>query len=553
MKRVVFLLVVGAFMVAQMLYSQGTWVKVHKPDSTGYTGTVIRVSSQVGYAFGGVAISATTDAGLSWFQLTHSSFAQMSFGQLIGGWADSLGTIVASATPEFSDQAGPIFRSTNYGLSWVQVPNVLAIGTGISRFGYFAGKLFAVGGDFGQDTVRGILLTSTDRGATWQHSSALHQWTGGFWSVKPVSDSVAYICGSQGKIVYTSNGGTVWVDRSVPDNSTGIHDLLIEPNGVLYGQTVATNLNRTKLYMTTNGGLTWEVTFSSTSQDFMYGTAVVKNVLGTYIAGGGNLLAAEVRFRKSGSNDFVTMLHDSTPGGGTNISCKVQLSGSQIWLAGAGDFYRYVAPSAPEIMDTLRDTIRVRNGQAFSFTQKYALPDRMLSAVVSTNVPNLQNTSQPIGFNNFETLNVVSTGVASGFENRDTTYYIRTTVTPDVGDARIRVLTLYVERTADVKELLGVPEVFVLQQNYPNPFNPVTLIRFSVPTRTHVTLKVYDALGQEVATLVDEEMQSGNYQADFTPQTNLGWKGHSSASSGVYFYRLQAGNFVQTRKMLFLK
>ena len=83
-----------------------------------------------------------------------------------------------------------------------------------------------------------------------------------------------------------------------------------------------------------------------------------------------------------------------------------------------------------------------------------------------------------------------------------------------------------------------------LSQNYPNPFNPSTKISWQSPVAGHQTLKVYDVLGNEVATLVNEYRNAGSYEVDFNT---------SSLSSGIYFYRLQAGSFVQTKKMILIK
>lgn len=90
----------------------------------------------------------------------------------------------------------------------------------------------------------------------------------------------------------------------------------------------------------------------------------------------------------------------------------------------------------------------------------------------------------------------------------------------------------------------ALPKEYALLQNYPNPFNPVTVIRFEVPSSKFVTLKVYDLLGREVATLVNEAKQPGTYDVTFDA-TNL--------PSGVYFYRLTAGEFVATRKLVLLR
>ncbi len=89
-----------------------------------------------------------------------------------------------------------------------------------------------------------------------------------------------------------------------------------------------------------------------------------------------------------------------------------------------------------------------------------------------------------------------------------------------------------------------VPKEYKLSQNYPNPFNPVTKIDFSIPKSGFVTLKIYDALGREVKTLVSENKTTGNYTVDFNG---------SSFSSGAYFYRLEVNGYVDTKKMLLVK
>lgn len=94
------------------------------------------------------------------------------------------------------------------------------------------------------------------------------------------------------------------------------------------------------------------------------------------------------------------------------------------------------------------------------------------------------------------------------------------------------------------KYLTNKPGVFFLYQNYPNPFNPSTKISYSLSNSSYVTLNVYNVLGQKVAVLVDEEKSAGNYEVTFEAK-NL--------SSGVYFYKLQAGNSVQTEKMILSK
>jgi PKD repeat protein len=90
----------------------------------------------------------------------------------------------------------------------------------------------------------------------------------------------------------------------------------------------------------------------------------------------------------------------------------------------------------------------------------------------------------------------------------------------------------------------GMPSEFILAQNYPNPFNPSTTIRYELPRTAHVTLGVYDILGRQVSVLLNEKRETGVHEAKFNG---------AGLSSGVYFYRLQAGDFVATKRLLLLK
>ena len=96
---------------------------------------------------------------------------------------------------------------------------------------------------------------------------------------------------------------------------------------------------------------------------------------------------------------------------------------------------------------------------------------------------------------------------------------------------------------------ISVPKEFVLGQNFPNPFNPSTTIRYEVSAETRVILKIYNLLGQEVRTLVDAVKGSGRYETQWDGKNAAG----KEVASGVYLYRLQAGSFIQTKKMLFIK
>jgi hypothetical protein len=96
----------------------------------------------------------------------------------------------------------------------------------------------------------------------------------------------------------------------------------------------------------------------------------------------------------------------------------------------------------------------------------------------------------------------------------------------------------------DVNEAGRQPTAFRLEQNYPNPFNPSTNIKYQIPSTSWVSLKVYNVLGQEVATLVDGNVSPGEYTVNFDA---------NRLSSGVYIYKLASGSRVESKKMLLLK
>ena len=123
--------------------------------------------------------------------------------------------------------------------------------------------------------------------------------------------------------------------------------------------------------------------------------------------------------------------------------------------------------------------------------------------------------------------------------NEDIDGDLRDSETPDIGADEFDCVVNYV-----LEE--NLPVSFELEQNYPNPFNPSTTISWDLPAESIVTLKVFNALGEEVITLVNNESQNaGKHFTSFIV--------NSSLNSGVYFYSLEAGSFVETKKMVLLK
>ncbi len=114
------------------------------------------------------------------------------------------------------------------------------------------------------------------------------------------------------------------------------------------------------------------------------------------------------------------------------------------------------------------------------------------------------------------------------------------------GDQGLKIVVekIYDDTHVNIKDQILTSKNYMLSQNYPNPFNPTTNIQFSIPEANHVSLNIYDLLGKEVAMLVNERKSAGSYTYEFDG---------SNLSSGIYIYKLQAGNFTATKKLILMK
>ena len=106
----------------------------------------------------------------------------------------------------------------------------------------------------------------------------------------------------------------------------------------------------------------------------------------------------------------------------------------------------------------------------------------------------------------------------------------------------LKVINLYIP--TGTGQFGGEVNTYSLSSNYPNPFNPTTKISYTIPERSYVSLKIFNVLGSEVAELVKGEVEAGSYIIEFNAST---------LPSGIYFYRLQGGSFVETKKMILIK
>ena len=168
--------------------------------------------------------------------------------------------------------------------------------------------------------------------------------------------------------------------------------------------------------------------------------------------------------------------------------------------------------------------------------------------VAALNGDTVFSTSSPVAARGDQTLQF-QWKIPSGLTSSDSILYAL--IDPDnniselkkdnnVGWNRISIMNVTSVRPTKSNQISS----YILSQNYPNPFNPVTRINYQIPKLSHVTIKVYNILGQEIATLVNAEKMAGHYSVEFNA-TNF--------ASGVYLYRMQAGSFVSTKKLILLK
>jgi len=164
---------------------------------------------------------------------------------------------------------------------------------------------------------------------------------------------------------------------------------------------------------------------------------------------------------------------------------------------------------------------------------------------------NLQYSTK-IDFSDAKTISGISnpSQIITGLQ-KDQLYYWRVCSTNAKGQfsAYSEVGTFVVNTTTAVEKTETIPTQFALEQNYPNPFNPTTMINYSLPNNAFVILRIYDMLGREIKTLVNNQMSAGKYSIAWKGEDNNGNK----VTSGIYIYRISAGNFSTARKMVVLK
>jgi hypothetical protein len=235
-------------------------------------------------------------------------------------------------------------------------------------------------------------------------------------------------------------------------------------------------------------------------------------------------------------------------------------------------FFKYIAPSTPGVVDTIFGNGNSVNHDQTEYNDRWNFAESFLVTIIDRPLPvELSAFTSAVSSNNVElrwTTTFEENNRSFGIE-RSAASGIWSNVGEVAGRGNSNTVVNYVFNDKDLKTgnynyrlkqtdfngnftyhylgnevVIGNPSGFVLSQNFPNPFNPSTNIRYELPMAGNVTLKVYDMNGKEALTLADGFREAGYYTVQFNG---------NNLSSGVYYYRLQAGNFVDMKKMLLVK
>ena len=401
------------------------------------------------------------------------------------------------------------------------------------------------------------------------------------YSVFFIDETTGWTCGDSGKIIKTTNGGVDWFEQ----NSNTILWLkgiqfVDANNGWAYGYHQILN--------TTNGGTTWNAqdfpspTYIDALQYINLNTGwfIYHNSDSSYIVkttNGGNTWTLQ----NQAQNEYYGAMHFLDENYGW-VAIAFPTSGILKTIDGGNNWTQYNANYASDItclkfVDQLTgwisnntlgsyDISKSTDGGLNWFSQ-ISGPGEFIQSISCSNA----NTVYAAGIQPFVDDGFIwktTDGGASWFEQyREdgelySIFFVNDTMGWSVGRSG-KILVTENGGVTSVEEKNEMnPKYFTLSQNYPNPFNPSTKIKFTIPQEARgekqfVTLKVYDILGNEIATLVNEELPSGNYEVEFDSHSDEG----QNLPSGIYFYQLRIGGpetssgqgFIQTKKMVLMK
>ncbi|MCX6134759.1 MAG: YCF48-related protein [Ignavibacteriales bacterium] len=395
---------------------------------------------------------------------------------------------------------GQLLRTTNGGGQW-SMQN-FSSGLSISKLRFISTSVgWGIGSTAGK---RGVILKTVDGGASWavQDSSFQNVYPQSVFFVDPQHGWVASSASSPdtaGRIYRTVNGGATWVPVDLPN--------IARPNDIYFTDTLTGFAvgQYGGVVKSTDGGITWRevyrASYSANGTSSM--TEPLRRVVFADKNNGwavGGISGVETKIRTT-DGGVTWQISNQTPGG-SSLQGLCFTDTKNGWAVGG-------VVSGPVIL-------RTTDGGVTWGRQTHPLASNTRLVFWSIHMYSADE----------------------GWVVGDSGKILKTTN----GGGSIQVSGI-TDRDNDV------PQAFSLSQNYPNPFNPTTVISYELPANSFVTLKIYDLLGREIATVVNEMGTPGVYTARWDGKSDRG----ESLSSGVYLYELRAGTSVMTRKMVLLR
>jgi hypothetical protein len=449
----------------------------------------------------------TVSPASAWYNSGESVLisASPNSGHLFNWWTGSgTGSYTGSGTPASVTMNGPISEDADFAYgAWVQTNGPIG---SINCFAQSGTNLFAGRSD-------GEVLLSTNNGAGWIAKSFVPH----MYIYALAASGTNLLAGAYGGGVYCStDSGTSWTAASTGFTNPYVTALVSKGTYVFAGTYGG------GVFYSSNSGGSWTQLYNQLGLTNKYVTAVAPHVGIRCFAGtsDGIFYFNPLMGDWTAQNEGLTDLHVSS----------LALSGTNLFAGTLGGGV-FILPTAISPWTWYPASKGLSSDSVYSFavsgTNLFAGPSRggvFLSTNCGTSwIP--ENTG--LTYLDVLSLAVSGTNLIAGIHGRG--IWMR-----QMSDMITSVTT----------SSATLPVVFSVEQNYPNPFNPTTNIEFSIVNRQFTSMKVYDVLGREVTTLVNEAKEPGTYTVQFDG---------SNLTSGVYFYRLQAGDFVATKRLILLK
>ena len=470
-----------------------------------------------------------------------------------GGTVNTLSYAVTGNNFFAGTSGGGVFLSTNYGTSWTAV-NTGLTNTNVHALGRIRTLLFA-----GTD---GGVFRSTDNGTSW--TAVNTGLTNTNVHALAVSGTNLF-AGTSGGIFLSTDLGTSWTAVNTGLTNTSVWAFAVSGSNLFAGTLGG-------VFLSTDNGTSWTEVNTGLANRIVYALAVSGSNLFAGTSGGGVFLSTNNGTSWTAVNTGLTntYVHALTViwgnlFAGTDGGAFLSTNNGTSWTAvNTGLTNSLVYALAFSVYDLFAGTSGGvwRRPLSEMITSTPATPALTLPANGGTGISTSPTLRWDVSIGaasyilqvstsaDFSILVVNQTGIAGTSYGvsllSNTTYYWRVNAT-NAGrtSAWSSVWSFTTMVVGSVERISGTtPTEYALGQNFPNPFNPVTAIQFDLPETGYISLKVYNTLGVEVATVMSENLSAGRYKVIWNA---------SGFASGVYFYRLMAGSFVDTKKMLLLR